>query len=105
MNKREYTPYFLKIDALLSEIINEIVDMMKEHNTTKVHLPYVLPLEFDSRFAGDKAGVHDITDIAIDHLGLVAVFTEDGNPYYLYNLATRTDVSHIYDCVYDYFYK
>ena len=105
MNKREYTPYHLKVSKLIWEIIKEIIDMMNENGTNKVQLPYTLSLEFNSRFAGDEAGVRDITEIAIDHCGFVAVFTEDGDPYYLYNLANRTDVSLIYDCVYDFFYK
>lgn len=105
MKKREYTPYYLKVSKLIWEIIKEIIDMMNENDTNKVHLPYTLPLHFDSRFAGDEAGVRVITDIAIDHCGIVVLFTEDNNPYYLYNLANRTDVSLIYDCVYNFFYK
>jgi hypothetical protein len=105
MSKREFIPYFMKIDVLIAEIVNEIIDMLNEHNTKKVHLPYPLALEFDARFVGDEEGVHEITDIAIDNNGFVAVFTEDGNPYYLYNLSKKTDITHIYCSVYDYFYR
>lgn len=101
---REYIPYFKQVDAVLSNAIKDIIQIFRENNVTKIHLQTPVDFDFDARFAGDEPSSHTITDIALDDIGLIMVFTEDGNPYYLYNLSNKQDITFIYDLVYDNFY-
>lgn len=101
---REYIPYFKQVDAVLDKAIKDITQIFCENNTNKIHLQTPMEFDFDARFAGDTPSTHTITDIIIDDLGLIMVVTEDSNPYYLYNLSNKYDITFIYDLVYDHFY-
>lgn len=100
---KDYTAYFLQVHKILGDAILDISDMFEETNTKEIHLKQPMILGFKPRYAGDKAKRCEIDSVVYgqEMIGLCS----GHETYYLYDLADKTDITFVYDMIYEHFYR
>lgn len=99
---KDYTAYFLQVHKILGDAILDILDMFKENDVKEIHLKQPMILDFKPRYAGDKAKRCEI-DSVVCRQEVIALCSEH-ETYYPYDLADMTDITFIYDIIYQHFY-
>jgi hypothetical protein len=100
---KEYTAYFLQVHKILGDAILDISKMFEETNTKEIRLKQPMILDFKPRYAGDKAKRCEIDSVAYNQemMSLHSGY----ETYYLYDLADKTDITFVYDMIYEHFYR
>lgn len=100
---KEYNAYFLQVHKILGDAILDISDMFKENDVKEIHLKQPMVLGFKPRYAGDKAKSCKI-DSVVYNQEMISLHS-GCDTYYLYDLADKTDITFIYDVIYEHFYR
>jgi hypothetical protein len=105
---RKFVNFYDKVSAVHQEIVNEIADIFKEHNETKIRIVNVecpLYLQIFDEW-GENAYSKQITDIEceIKGYGMVDITLYYNDTYYdLGDCADGNALLYIYEYVYQYF--
>jgi hypothetical protein len=107
---RKFVNFYDKVSAVHQEMVNEIADIFKEHNETKISIVNVecpLYLQMFDEW-GENAYNKQITDIEciIEDYGMVDITLYYNDTHYdLGDCADGNALLYIYEYVYQYFNK
>lgn len=105
---RKFVNFYDKVSAVHQEMVNEIADIFKEHNETKIRIVNAecpLYLQMNDEW-GEDAYNRCITDIGceINDYGMVDIKLYNNSSYYeLGDCADGNALLYIYEYVYQYF--
>lgn len=105
---RKFVNFYDKVSAVHQEMVNEIANIFKEHNETKIRIVNVecpLYLQMNDEW-GEDAYNREITDIEckINDYGMVDIKLYNDKAYYeLGDCADGNALLYIYEYVYQYF--
>lgn len=102
---RKFVNFYDKISAVHQEMANEIADIFKEHNETKISIvdaecPLYLQM-FDEW--GEDAYSRQITDIECDGMADIKLYSNSTSYYDLGDCADGNALLYIYEYVYQHF--